>query len=209
MTNAHRLALLSGFAVFLAGCHTDMWVQPRHEPLDENKFFADGQSARPLVPGSIPRGHLRTDDAFFTGAANGRWVDTIPVPVDKKLLLRGQERFNIYCSPCHGRVGNGDGMIANRGLQLRRPVGNYHTERLRNMPVGHYYDVITNGYGAMYSYASRVEPRDRWAIVAYIRALQLSQNASPADADPAELQRLQNPQTQTPATPQQEPGQAH
>jgi mono/diheme cytochrome c family protein len=112
--------------------------------------------------------------------------------VDQAFLKRGQERFNIFCSPCHGRLGDGLGMIANRGLSLRRPVGNYHTDRLRKMPVGHFYDVITNGYGAMYSYASRVEPEDRWAIIAYIRVLQLSQNATPADAGAAAMEEIKD-----------------
>jgi len=107
--------------------------------------------------------------------------------VDKAFIKRGQDRFNIYCTPCHGRVGDGNGMIAQRGFNLRRPVASYHTDRLRGMPVGYFYDVITNGYGAMYSYASRIEPEDRWAVVAYIRALQLSQHAVPADADQVQL----------------------
>ncbi len=189
---------LVSLGLLIAGCHTDMWKQPKTEPLDESaSLFADGAASRPLVPGSIARGHLRLDDGYFTGIENGKFVDQIPLKlVDsagkrKTLLLRGQERYNIYCSPCHGQVGDGKGMIAQRGFSLKRPVGNYHTDRLRNMPVGHFYDVITNGYGAMYSYASRVEPQDRWAIVAYIRALQLSQHASPADADQADLSKAQ------------------
>jgi mono/diheme cytochrome c family protein len=177
---------LAGSALFLAGCNTDMWVQPKTEPLRSSEFYADGASARPLVPGTIARDHLRLDEGYFTGQTNGKWLRDIPMKVDMKLLKRGQERFNIYCVPCHGRLGNGDGMIANRGFELRRPVGNYHTDRLRKMPAGHFYDVITNGYGAMFSYASRVEPQDRWAIVAYIRALQLSLHASEADAQKAQ-----------------------
>lgn len=149
--------------------------------------------SRPLVPGTIARGHLRLDEGFFTGQENGKWMDSIPVKVDRALLARGQERFNIYCTPCHGRLGDGNGMIAHRGFSLRRPVASYHTDRLRKMPVGYFYDVITNGYGAMYSYASRVEPQDRWAIVSYIRALQLSQHAAPNDADPSVLAALDKP----------------
>ena len=166
-----------------------MWRQPKTEPLGYSQtLFTDGALSRPLVPGTIPRGHEREDSAFFTGiGTDGKWVSKIPMPVSLNLLRRGQDRFKIYCTPCHGQLGNGEGMIAHRGFQLRRPVGNYHTERLRNLPVGHFYDVITNGYGAMYSYASRVEPQDRWAIVAYIRALQLSQNAKPGDVDPEAL----------------------
>lgn len=189
---------LVGLAAIVAGCHTDMWRQPRQEPLDPSEFFADGSANRPLVPGTVPRDHLRLDNTFYTGAKDGKWVDELPVPLTKELLARGQERFQIYCTPCHGQLGDGDGMIAQRGLKLRRPVGNYHTERLRNMPVGHFYDVITNGYGAMYSYASRIEPQDRWAVVAYVRALQLSQNADAADADPEALAKGSQP-----ATPEQ------
>lgn len=181
MTRATKILILVSGTAVLAGCHTDMWRQPKTEPLDKSEFFADGQSARPLVPGTIARGMARFDDAFYTGAVNNKWVDSIPVPVNLELLKRGQDRFDIYCSPCHGRLGDGKGMISQRGFNVRRPVGNYHTDRLRKMPVGHFYDVITNGYGAMYSYASRVEPQDRWAIVAYIRALQLSQNAPITD----------------------------
>jgi mono/diheme cytochrome c family protein len=188
----HALWLI-GLSLMLAGCHTDMWVQPRQDTLLESNFFPDGQSARPLVAGTVARDHLREDQVFFTGVKNGRWVDELPMPITKELLQRGQERYNVFCTPCHGRLGDGKGMIAARGFTLQRPVGNYHTERLRKMPVGHFYDVITNGYGAMYSYASRVEPSDRWAIVAYIRALQLSQNAKLEDADPASLEELRNP----------------
>ena len=190
MTKQQKLAILGFGVLALSGCNTDMWRQPKQEPLDESEFYADGAANRPLVPGTIARGQLREDDAYFVGAANGKWLDGFPagIKVDKDLLGRGQERFNIYCTPCHGRLGDGQGMIAHRGFTLKRPVGNYHTDRLRKMPVGHFYDVITNGYGAMFSYASRIEPQDRWAIVAYSRALQLSQYATPADLDPKEVE---------------------
>lgn len=171
-----------------AGCHTDMWQQQKVYPMQESTFFADGQTARPLPKGTIARDHLRADDAFFTGFQNGKLITTFPLPVTKELILRGQERFNIYCTPCHGRLGDGEGMIAQRGFALRRPPATYHTDRLRKMPVGHFYDVITNGYGAMFPYAARVEPQDRWAIVSYIRVLELSQNAGAADVNPAEIQ---------------------
>ena len=175
-----------------AGCHTDMWRQPRHQAYDSSEFYPDGASTRPLLPGTIARGKLREDTAFFTGAENNRYVDVFPagVKVDRALIDRGQERFDVYCSPCHGRLGNGQGMIAQRGFTLKRPVGNYHTDRLRKMPVGHFYDVITNGYGTMYSYASRVEPQDRWAIVAYIRVLQLSQDGREGDVAPDAVSEL-------------------
>jgi len=208
-----RWLALTGVAMAAAGCNTDMWRQPKTEPLDESNFFTDGMGSRPLVPGTIARDHMRQDDAYFTGFKDGagptatattpggapppvntkKLVDTLPMPVTMDLLKRGQDRFNIYCVPCHGRLGDGEGMIAKRGFKLRRPVGNYHTERLRKMPIGHFYDVITNGYGAMFSYAARIEPQDRWAIAAYIRVLQLSQHATPADADAAELEKSTHP----------------
>jgi len=191
--NLTRTLAVGAVTLFAVGCNTDMWRQPRNDALDKSEFFADHMSARPLVPGTIARDHLREDDAFFTGRKNGKWMEGLPMPVTMALLKRGQERFNIYCTPCHGRLGDGQGIIAHRGFELKRPVGNYHTDRLRLMPVGHFYDVITNGYGAMFSYASRVEPQDRWAIAAYIRALQLSQHALPSDADQAALANSLNP----------------
>lgn len=169
-------AIVGLAALAAGGCHTDMWRQPKQEPLGISGFYVDGAASRPLQPGTVPRDHLRQDEPYFTGAENGTWIDRLPMPLTKALLDRGEERFNIFCSPCHGRLGNGQGMIAQRGFALRRPVGNYHTDRLRKMPAGYYYDVITQGYGTMYGYASRIEPQDRWAIVAYVKALQLSQN---------------------------------
>jgi len=162
--------------------------EPRYKPLAASDFFEDGQSARPQVAGTIAHGHLRLDQAFYTGQLNGSLVETFPVPVTRALLTRGQERFDIFCSPCHGRTGNGDGMVVQRGF---RPPPSYHLDRLRAAPVGHFFDVMTNGIGAMSSYASRVPVADRWAIAAYIRALQLSQSAPLADVPQAERQRLQ------------------
>jgi mono/diheme cytochrome c family protein len=188
-----RNLILPVVGLALVGCNTDMWVQPKHHPLDESEMFADGQASRPLLQGTIARGHLREDGAFYTGIQNGKWVDAIPVPVTMDLLKRGQDRYNIYCTPCHGQLGDGKGMIAQRGFQLKRPVGNYHTKRLREMPVGHFYDVITNGYGAMYSYASRIEPQDRWAVVAYIKALQLSQQGTVNDLNDSQKAELDKP----------------
>jgi mono/diheme cytochrome c family protein len=170
-----------------SGCNQMMNDEPRYKPLAASDFFEDGQSARPQVAGTIAHGHLRLDQAFYTGRLNGSLVETFPVPVSRALLTRGQERFDIFCSPCHGRVGNGDGMVVERGF---RPPPSYHVDRLRTAPVGHFYDVMTNGYGAMPSYASRVPVMDRWAIAAYIRALQLSQFAPLAAAPDAERQRL-------------------
>lgn len=166
--------------------------QPHHEAYEASAFFADSLAMRPVEEGTIARsgpppgaaytratrpGTQRSSDR--PGAAyEGTLVRRLPFPVSMKMLERGQQQFNIYCSPCHGRTGNGRGMIVQRGL---RKAPSYHTERLRNAPIGHFFDVITHGYGAMYSYAARVKPTDRWAIAAYIRALQLSQNARPQD----------------------------
>jgi mono/diheme cytochrome c family protein len=161
-----------------------MHDQPKYIPLRPSEFFADGRSERPLIEGTIARGHLNDDTAFYTGkGADGKPLDTFPFPITKEVISHGQERFNVYCSPCHGRLGNGDGMIVRRGF---RGPPSYHTDRLRQIPNGYIYDVITNGFGAMQDYAAQIAPRDRWAIVAYVRALQLSQNATindvPADA---------------------------
>lgn len=180
-------AAAGGALLVLAGCHTDMWVQPRTKALDKSTFYADGRSARDPVAGTVAQGHLKVDDAASTGFVNGKLVTELPVPLTKALIERGKERFTIYCSPCHGQLGDGNGMIAQRGFNLRKKPASYHTERLRNMPIGHFFDVITNGYGVMFSYAARVKPEDRWAIAAYIRVLQASQNAK-ADESPAQAE---------------------
>ena len=165
-----------------------MHDQPRFEALEASDFFEDGRSARPYVNGTIARGALRDDEHLYFGRVNGEIADTVPLPVTRELLEKGHERFDIFCTPCHGQLGNGEGMIVQRGF--RRPPS-FHEERLRNMPVGHFYDVISNGFGTMVDYSSRVAPRDRWAIAAYIRALQLSQRATLEDVPPTERQRLE------------------
>jgi cytochrome c553 len=160
-------------------CRQDMHDQPKYIPLRPSDFFGDGRSERPLIEGSVARGHLKDDVAFYTGKGpDGKPIDAFPFPVTKDVIERGQQRFNIYCTPCHGHLGNGDGMIPRRGF--RHPPS-YHQDRLRNVPNGYIFDVISAGFGAMPDYAAQIEPRDRWAIVAYIRALQLSQNATIAD----------------------------
>jgi mono/diheme cytochrome c family protein len=179
----------------LAGCHIDMWRQPKVKPLEQSTFFADGMSARPPVMGTVARGELKEDEARYKGRIGGKLVDKFPFPITMEDMRRGQERFNIYCSPCHGRLGDGKGMIAQRGLALVRQPASYHTDRLRKIPVGHFYDVITNGFGIMYSYASRVEPDDRWRIAAYIRALQFSQNAPLSAVPPEERPKLEQTPT--------------
>ncbi|HRI42612.1 MAG TPA: cytochrome c [Fimbriimonadaceae bacterium] len=191
-----RLAAL-GLVVLAAGCHTDMWVQPKAKSQALSGFSSwEGQSAsRTPVSGTVARGQVRLDDAYFTGFENGKMIDRFPIKVTKEVLERGQERFNIYCSHCHGRIGDGKGMIAQRGLVLARPPASYHTDRLREMPVGHFYDVITNGYGVMYRQAPNVDPADRWAIVAWLRVLQTSQNGRIQDVPNDQLSQLETPPT--------------
>ncbi len=169
-------------AALLTGCRQDMQDQPKFIPLRPSSFFADGRSERPLIEGTVARGHLNADAVFYTGKIDGKPVAGFPFPITRAVLERGRERFNIYCSPCHDRLGNGNGMIVRRGY--RHPPS-YHIDRLRQIPDGYIFDVITNGFGAMPDYAAQVAPRDRWAIVAYIRVLQYSQNAPVADVPEA------------------------
>lgn len=195
-----RLASLTAatvIAVALAGCHVDMWHQQKAKPQSANRFFADGKTDRTPVPNTVPVGFLREDEAYFTGKVGNKPIDRLPVPLTKELLQRGRTQFNAFCAPCHGQTGDGQGMIAQRGLALRRPPASYHTDRLRAMPIGHFYDVITNGYGVMYSYASRISPEDRWAIAAYIRTLQLSQYARTDTLTPEDLEKLREDTTST------------
>jgi len=168
-TLAAVMAILT--MVALAGC-ADMKDQARYEPLEQSAFFADGRASRPLVENTIARGFLREDDAFYRGLnSEGNFVARIPVPVDAAMLARGKNRYDIYCAPCHARIGDGMGMIVQRGY---KEAASYHTDRLRAIEDGYIYDVITNGFSKMQGYASQVRPADRWAIVAYVRALQLS-----------------------------------
>jgi mono/diheme cytochrome c family protein len=164
-----------------------MHVQPRLRPDDGSTFFQDGRADRPEIPDTVARGHMRTDELLYTGKVNGVVADHFPFPVTQQVLERGHARFNIYCSPCHDYTGSGKGMIVQRGFP---PPPSYHIDRLRQAPVGHFFEVMTEGYGAMYSYAARVSPEDRWAIVAYIRALQLSQHASLDDVPADQRQQL-------------------
>src|SRR5438876_5685871 len=164
--------------ILLAGCRQDMHDQPRFKPLAESTFFTDLRSARMPVDGTVARGQLRDDTYFYTGKLGANPGDFMPFPINYDALARGRERFNIYCAPCHSQTGDGNGMIVQRGF--RNPPS-FHTERLRKAPLGYFFDVMTNGFGAMPDYASQISPRDRWCIGAYIRALQLSQNASRAD----------------------------
>jgi hypothetical protein len=178
-----RASLLLLSILVLTGCRQDMQDQPKYIPLRPSSFFNDGRSERPLVEGTVARGHLNADTAFYTGKVDNKPIDAFPFPVTRAVLNRGQERYNIYCSPCHDRLGNGHGMIAQRGFN-HPPPQSYHIDRLRQAPVGYFFDVITNGVGAMPDYAAQIDPADRWAIVAYVRVLQLSQNASLNDVPP-------------------------
>ncbi len=172
------LALAAAFLILAAGCRQDMARQPKQRPLSPATFFEDGRSQRPLVEGTVYRGQLEEEALGATKDS-----DLFPLPVTRELLERGRERYGIFCSPCHGLQGDGNGMVAIRGF--RHPPS-YHIDRLRQAPAGYFYDVITNGFGVMPDYAAQVPPRDRWAIIAYVRALQLSRNA-PASELPAEL----------------------
>jgi mono/diheme cytochrome c family protein len=214
LNHKHARAYLWVFAAFaslvLSGCsRQDMHDQPKYKPLRGTTFFEDSLSARPSVPGTVARGYLKDDSHLYTGrvsqtsAAGGAlpvvrppgidakspvaaqgpiFVDTFPFPITREVLERGRERFDIFCSVCHGRLGTGEGMVVRRGF--RQPPS-YHIDRLKEARVGHFFDVITNGFGAMPDYAAQIHVRDRWAIVAYIRALQLSQNVPLGDV-PAE-----------------------
>jgi mono/diheme cytochrome c family protein len=161
-----------------AGCRLDMHLQPYYRPLAQSDFFGDERSARLPVDGTVARGDLHEDTYFYTGKINNVDGEYMPFPVTKEVLDRGRERFNINCTPCHGRVGDGNGFIPTRGFH--QPPS-YHIDRLRNAHIGHFFDVMTNGYGVMQDYSAQVAPRDRWCIAAYIRALQLSQNATSSE----------------------------
>lgn len=175
--------------LLLTGCRQDMHDQPKYKPLRASEFFRDRSSARPLVEGTIARGALQEDEAFFTGKSGGTPIAEMPFAVDERVLARGQERYNIYCSPCHDATGAGRGMVVQRGYRAPPP---FSDARLRAAPAGHFFDVMTNGFGAMPDYRTQITPRDRWTIVAYIRALQLAQGASTSDVpggDPTKVPR--------------------
>ena len=176
-----KSVLVASLGALFVGCRQDMHDQPKYRPYRKSEFFADGRSARPLVPGTVPRGWLREDLLLASGKSGAAFADAFPVPVDEPLLRRGKERYQIYCSPCHGLAGRGDGMIVRRGY--RQPAS-FHVDRLRAQPAGYFFDVISHGFGAMPDYAAQVALKDRWAIVAYIRVLQLSQHGTLADVPP-------------------------
>lgn len=181
------------FVLFVAlssiACRQDMHDQPKYSALEAATFFADSSSARAPIAGTVARGQLRDDPALYTGMIDDEPVTTFPFPIDERIMARGQERFNAYCSPCHGRTGAGDGMIVQRGFTHPPRLDD---ERLRKAAPGHFFDVITNGYGAMPDHAAQIKVADRWAIAAYIRALQLSGSAMLADVPTAERGRLES-----------------
>ena len=188
-----RLALLAGLAATLlsaGGCRRDMYDQPKYDAYDPSTFFKDGSSSRQQIDGTVARGDLEADSLYYKGKIDGKDADILPFAADREVLELGRERYLIFCSPCHARTGDGRGMIVRRGFS---PPPTFHSEYLRKKPVGHIFNVITHGYGAMYSYAARVPVRDRWAITAYIRAMQYSREASPDDLTEDERKNLASP----------------
>jgi len=165
-------------AMLCSGCRQDMHDQPRFEAYEKSTFFADQRAVRAQIPGTVAQGSVGGDPVFLTGKVGAEFVETLPIEVTRERLVRGRERFEIFCAPCHDRLGYGDGMIVKRGFP--RP-NSYHIERLRTAPAGHFFDVITNGIGPMGDYADRISPEDRWNIVAYIRVLQISQQSRLSD----------------------------
>jgi mono/diheme cytochrome c family protein len=165
-----------------------MHDQPKYGPLEASSFFPDNTASRPPVAGTVARGHLRDDELLYQGTLDGQASDVFPFPIDEAVMARGQDAFNAFCSPCHGRTGRGDGIVVRRGFT--RPP-DLTDENARSAPVGHYFNVITNGFGAMPDHAAQVRVRDRWAIAAYLRALQAAASASIGDIPPAERARLE------------------
>jgi hypothetical protein len=196
--DGHLLIAVLFVVSITSACRLDMHVQPRENPLSQNDFFADGRSARPPVEGTVARGQLREDAYFYTGKIGNNPGDVMPFKVNKDILDRGRERYNIFCAPCHSRVGDGNGFVPSRGFSRKPP--SFHIERLRKAPVGYFFDVTTNGFGIMPDYASQIPPDDRWAIVAYVRALQLSQNATMEDVPAGQQIPSQPPKFSTPGS---------
>jgi len=182
------VAFLSALCLLQLSCRQDMHDQPKYESLEASDFFEDGSASRRPPEGTVARGHLRDDELLYTGKANGQLSAVFPYQISRDILERGRQRYDIFCSPCHDKVGSGRGIIVERGM--KQPPS-FHIVRLREAEPGHFYDVIANGYGVMYSYASSVPVHDRWAIAAYIRALQLSQNASFGDVKESDLKQIE------------------
>ena len=188
MNGTFHILCATSLLCALTGCRQDMFDQPKSSPLGPSDFFQDGAAARPLPPHTVARDALDNDPAFDTGMVGTNLVTTFPFPVTRAVLERGRECYQIDCVPCHGETGDGNGIVVERGFP---PPPSYNIQRLRDAPVGHFFDVMTRGYGVMYSYASRVTPGDRWAIAGYIRALQLSAHATLADVPTNKLAQLE------------------
>ena len=185
-----KCAALAALVLVVAACRQDMHDAPRYEAFEASTSFADGRASRTAPAGTVARGWLREDEALYTGKVNGQLVEAVPFAVTYDDLKRGQERFNIFCTPCHGRLGDGQGMVVQRGL---RQAASYHQDRLRQERIGYFYDVITNGFGAMQGYAEQVPVRDRWLIASYVRVLQYSQYASVNDVPADRRRELDSP----------------
>ncbi len=188
MTRSSLLVLTSLLALAGVSCRQDMHDQPKAKPQSKSKFFADGRTGRLPVEGTVARGQLREDDHLYRGKVDGVFVTTFPFKIDAAVMERGRERYTIYCTPCHGATGLGNGMVIQRGFKVK--AASHHIERLRFAPVGYWFDVITNGFGVMFGYAAQIPVNDRWAIIAYVRALQLSRNATAEDVPAAEREAL-------------------
>jgi mono/diheme cytochrome c family protein len=186
---------LVGITLFSA-CRLDMHVQPKQLPFSRSDFYPDQRSERPLVEGTVARSQLYEDTYLYTGKIGGNFGDYMPFPLSKEVMERGRERYNIYCSPCHSLLGDGKGFVPSRGFSAMPP--SYHIPRLQKAPLGYFFDVITNGYGIMPDYRSQIAAEDRWKIVAYVRALQLSQNATKADVPPGKAIPSEPPKFVTP-----------
>jgi mono/diheme cytochrome c family protein len=200
---AKRRTALLPFAVCLlplaaaaTGCRQDMHDAPRYDPLEASTVFPKGSSAQPLVPGTVARGMLNEDELLQTGRVMGAVADAFPFPITRADLDRGEQRFNIYCAPCHGRTGEGNGMVVQRGY---KQAASYHIDRLRQAPVGYFFEVMSNGFGAMPDYRAQIPADDRWRIIAHVRVLQLSHNAASKELSPADLDRIKAGAAGTPA----------
>jgi mono/diheme cytochrome c family protein len=189
-----KSVLVGSLITFFAGCRRDMQDQPKIKPYRGTSFFGDERSARPLVTGTVARGQLQEERLLAAAKSGPAFADALPMPVDEALLRRGQERYTIYCSPCHGRLGRGDGMVVRRGY---RQPSSFHIDRLRAQPAGYFFDAISHGFGAMPDYAAQIAVADRWAIVAYVRVLQVSQNVPVSELTPEGRARLEK-ETVTP-----------
>jgi mono/diheme cytochrome c family protein len=177
------------FLAASTACRQDMHDAPRYDPLEASATLPGGASAQPIVEGTVARGQLQEDEHLYTGRVAGKPAETFPFAMTKDDLDRGQQRFNIYCAPCHSRTGDGNGMVVQRGF--KQPAS-YHIERLRNVPPGYFFEVMTNGFGVMPDYRMQVTPEDRWRIAAYVRALQLSHHATTGDVPADQLRQLQS-----------------